>query len=130
MTGFEDRIDSHGKSYRIINMLCILQISIIIVSGGDVFLLGEAYAFGVMWSFIMKAYSMIVLRYKDLSPREWKVPPNITIANVEIPIGLCLVFIILLGLGVVNLFTKPVATLGGISFTILLVLCIWYFRAY
>jgi amino acid transporter len=110
----------YGTSYRIINMLCILQITIIIVSGGDVFLLGEAYAFGVMWSFIMKAYSMIVLRYKDLSPREWKVPPNITIANVEIPIGLCLVFIILLGLGVVNLFTKPTATLGGIAFTILL----------
>ena len=110
----------YGTSYRIINMLCILQIIIIIVSRGDIFLLGEAYAFGVMWSFIMKAYSMIVLRYKDLSPREWKVPPNITIANVEIPIGLGVVFIVLFGLGIVNLFTKPTATMGGIAFTIIL----------
>ena len=69
----------YGTSYRTLNTLCLLQTIIIIASRGDVFLLGEAYAFGVVWSFIMKAYSMIVLRYKNKSPREWKVPPNITV---------------------------------------------------
>lgn len=109
-----------GTSYRIINTLCILQTLIILASRGDIFLLGEAYAFGVVWSFVMKAYSMIVLRYKDKSHREWKVPPNITIAGIEIPIGLGFVFLILLMLGIVNLFTKPIATQGGILFTIIL----------
>jgi amino acid transporter len=109
-----------GTSYRTLNTLCILQTGIIIASRGDVFLLGEAYAFGVVWSFIMKAYSMIVLRYKNRSPREWRVPPNIEIGNVEIPVGLGLVFLVLLLLGIVNLFTKPVATQGGIAFTIIL----------
>ena len=109
-----------GTSYRTLNTLCLLQTVIIIASRGDVFLLGEAYAFGVVWSFIMKAYSMIVLRYKNRSPREWKVPPNITIGTVEIPIGLGVIFLVLLLLGIVNLFTKPTATKGGIAFTILL----------
>jgi amino acid transporter len=110
----------YGTSYRMVHTLAILQTIIIIASGGDVFLLGEAYAFGVVWSFIMKAYSMIVLRYKNRQPREWKVPPNVTIAGVEIPIGLGLVFAVLLALGTVNLFTKPIATKGGIAFTIIL----------
>jgi amino acid transporter len=109
-----------GTSYRIINTLALLQTLIILASRGDVFLLGEAYAFGVVWSFVMMAFSMIVLRYKDRSVREWRVPPNITIAGVEIPIGLGFVFIVLFALGVVNLLTKPIATQGGIAFTAVL----------
>lgn len=109
-----------GTSHRIVNMLAILQILIIIGARGDVFLLGEAYAFGVVWSFIMKAYSMIVLRYKHRERREWKVPLNIQIGSVEIPLGLGLIFAILLLLGSVNLFTKPYATASGITFTIIL----------
>lgn len=109
-----------GTSYRIIHTLGILQILIIVVTGGDVFVLGEIYAFGVVWSFVMKAYSMIVLRYRNRSQREWRVPLNIRIGKVEIPVGLGFVFTILLLLGIVNLFTKPYATVGGITFTIAL----------
>ena len=109
-----------GTSYRIINTLAVLQLIIIILSRGNVFLLGEAYAFGVVWSFIMKTFSMIVLRYKMKEPREWSVPPNIKIGDYEIPVGLGFIFIVLFSLGFVNLFTKPFATEGGVTFTILL----------
>ena len=109
-----------GTSYRIVNTLALLQTLIIIASRGDVFLLGEAYAFGVVWSFIMMAFSMIVLRYKDRSVREWKVPPNFTLLGYEIPVGLGFVFLVLLALGIVNLLTKPIATKGGIAFTSIL----------
>ncbi len=109
-----------GTSYRIINTLVILQLLIIILSRGDVFMLGEAYAFGVVWSFIMKALSMIVLRRKFKGHREWSVPPNIKIGSFEIPIGLGFVFLVLFGLGFTNLFTKPIATEGGVTFTIIL----------
>jgi hypothetical protein len=109
-----------GTTYRIINLLAILQIIIIIASRGDVFLIGEAYAFGVVWSFVMKAFSMIVLRYKDKTKREWRVGLNFKIGNKEIPVGLTLIFLVLLALGTINLFTKPFATVGGISFTIIL----------
>jgi amino acid transporter len=110
----------YGTTYRIINLLAILQIIIIVASRGDVFLIGEAYAFGVVWSFIMKAFSMIVLRYKDKTKREWRVGLNFKIGKKEIPAGLCLIFFVLLSLGIINLFTKPFATVGGISFTIIL----------
>jgi amino acid transporter len=109
-----------GTTYRIINTLAFLQILIIIACQGDVFLLGEAYAFGVVWSFIMKAYSMIVLRYKSKLPREWRVPLNFRIGKLEIPVGLGSIFTVLFLLGIINLFTKPYATVGGISFTIIL----------
>src|SRR5262249_18352330 len=39
-----------GTSYRLINAIVILQVATIIASRGDVTLLGEAYAFGVIWS--------------------------------------------------------------------------------
>ena len=109
-----------GTTHRIINTLAILQIVIVIACRGNVFLLGEAYAFGVVWSFIMNTYSMIVLRFKSKIPREWRVPLNIRIRGREIPIGLGSVFTVLILLGIVNLFTKPYATVGGISFTIFL----------
>ncbi len=112
--------DQYGTSYRILHTLALLQIFIIVVTRGDVFALGEAYAFGVVWSFVMKAYSMIVLRYKQTAHREWRVPVNITIRGVEIPIGLGSVFTVLLLLGIVNLFTKPFATVWGIGFTVAL----------
>jgi amino acid transporter len=112
--------DKYGTSYRIIHTLAILQLFIIIVTRGDVFALGEAYAFGVVWSFVMKAYSMIVLRYKKTAHREWRVPINIKIGSVEIPVGLGSVFTVLLLLGIVNLFTKPYATVWGIGFTVAL----------
>ncbi len=109
-----------GTSSRIINMLAITQLIVIIASRGDVYLLGEAYAFGVVWTFVMTTFSILVLRYKDKSPREWKVPPNVTVGNFEVPIGLAFVFLILFGLGFTNLFTKPIATEGGVTFTVVL----------
>ena len=42
---------------------------------------------------------MVVLRFKDRSPREFKVPLNIRIRGVEVPIGLTLIFLILLVYG-------------------------------
>ena len=80
MNGFANLIRRFGTSYRIINLLAITQLVVIIASRGDVYLLGEAYAFGVVWTFVMTTFSILVLRYKDKSVREWKVPPNIMVA--------------------------------------------------
>ncbi len=108
----------YGTTYRLLFLIAALQLFTIIASRGDMFILGEAYAFGVVWSFVFKALAMIVLRFKDRSPREFKVPFNVRVGNVEFPIGLCIIFLILLVTALLNLFTKEVATLGGISFTV------------
>ena len=94
---------SYGTTYRLLYLIVVLQLFTIVVSRGDVILLGEAYAFGVVWSFVFKALAMVVLRFKDQTPREYKVPFNIRIGGVEIPIGLILIFLVLLFTAMVNL---------------------------
>jgi hypothetical protein len=101
-------------------MVVGLQILTIILSRGDVYLLGEAYAFGVIWSFVMKGLAVLVLRFKEPSLREYRVPMNFHIAGYEIPIGLGLITLVLLGVALVNLFTKQVATISGVAFTLVL----------
>src|ERR1700740_3605405 len=88
----------------------------IVASRGKVILLGEAYAFGVIWSFTFNALAMLVLRWKYKGDRGWKVPPNIRIGQTEIPVGLLSVFMVLLSTAIVNLFTKSIATVSGIAF--------------
>jgi amino acid transporter len=106
----------YGTSSRIINLVFILQMITIVASRGDVILLGEAYAFGVIWSFTFNSLAMLVLRWKYHGERGWKVPPNLRIGKYELPIGLFSVFLVLLSVAVVNLFTKSVATMSGIVF--------------
>lgn len=106
----------YGTNYRILYLVTGLQLFTIIASRGDVILLGEAYAFGVIWSFVFKTLSMVVLRFKDLTPRVYKVPFNVRIAGREIPIGLSVVCLIVLLSAFANLFTKQVATVSGMIF--------------
>jgi amino acid transporter len=105
-----------GTSYRIINLVAILQLFTIVVTRGNVITLGEAYAFGVIWSFTFNALAMLVLRWKYKGERGWKVPPNLRIGGREIPLGLISVFMVLLSTALVNLFTKSVATVSGVAF--------------
>src|SRR5712672_2771628 len=108
-----------GTSYRMLNLVVGLQLLTILLSRGDIFILGEAYAFGVMWSFSMKGLAVLVLRYKEPGKREFRVPLNIQIGKTEIPIGLALITLTLIALCVINLFTKEVATISGVAFTLI-----------
>jgi amino acid transporter len=108
-----------GTTYRIINMVVILQIATVILSRGDVYLLAAVYAFGVIWSFAFKALAVFVLRYTHKEGREWKVPGNLTIRGVEYPIGLFLITLILFATAVANFFTKVDATIAGVIFSVL-----------
>jgi amino acid transporter len=109
-----------GTSHRIINIVAGLQILTIIISRGNVTFLANLYAFGVIWSFAMKGLAVLVLRYTHPGDREYRVPFNFKIFGVEIPVGLSLITLMLLGIAVVNLFTKKQATIAGISFSVVL----------
>ena len=105
-----------GTTYRIINLIALLQVATILLSRGDVYLLGEAYAFGVVWSFFLKSLGVLVLRYHR-HDQEYKVPLNPRIAGREIPVGLVLTTLILGLVAIANLFSKEIATIYGVSFT-------------
>jgi hypothetical protein len=108
----------YGTTYRMINLIVILQLVAIIGSRGNTYTLGEAYAFGVIWSFAFKGLAMLVLRFKDKSHREWKVPFNINLRGNEIPLGLGAIAAILFSIAGINLITKQVATVSGVAFTL------------
>jgi amino acid transporter len=108
-----------GTTSRLINLIVILQLITILISRGDMIMLGEAYAFGVVWSFAMKSLSVLMLRYKQPGAREWKVPLNFHVGKTEIPLGLMMITVALFALAIVNVLTKKVATISGVTFTIL-----------
>jgi hypothetical protein len=101
-----------------INLVVVLQLAAIVGSRGNTYTLGEAYAFGVIWSFAFKGLAMLVLRFKDRSGREWKVPFNLNVGGNELPLGLGAVAAVLFSIAGVNLVTKQVATASGIAFTL------------
>jgi hypothetical protein len=107
----------YGTSYRIINMVAILQLGTIAASRGRMELLGEAYAFGVIWSFVFNSLAMLVLRFKSPGPREWRVPLNLRIGQTEVPVGIGIVLAVLLLTAGTNLLTKQIATISGLAFT-------------
>jgi amino acid transporter len=105
-----------GTTYRIINLIAAMQIATIALSRGNVYLLGEAYAFGVVWSFFLKSLGVLVLRYHR-HDQEYKVPGNPRVWGREIPVGLVATTLVLFLVAIANLFSKQIATIYGVSFT-------------
>lgn len=108
-----------GTSARIIHLITVLQILTILGSRGDVYLLGEAYAFGVVWSFFLKALGVLALRFQR-HDQEYKFPFNFKMGGREIPFGLAIMTSSLFLIAIANLISKKVATGYGIGFTIVL----------
>ena len=109
----------YGTTNRLIGMITLAQLATIIFSRGDMLLLGEAYAFGVVWSFALKGMGVLALRFQR-HDQEYKFPGNIHIGRLELPIGLGLTTLLLFLTAIANLFTKKIATVYGISFTTVL----------
>jgi amino acid transporter len=110
----------YGTSNRIINIVVIFQIITIVASRGDVTFLANLYAFGVIWSFTMQGIAVLVIRYTHPGDREYRVPLNFHLFGKEIPLGLALITVILFLIAIVNLFTKPSATVAGLIFSFIM----------
>lgn len=115
---FREPHPKYGTAYRLINLVIALQLATIFISRGDVYLLGEAYAFGVAWSFAMKALAVLMLRFKEPQAERWRVPLNLRVRGTEIPVGLGLITVLLFSLAGINLLTKRTATISGVAFTV------------
>jgi amino acid transporter len=106
-----------GTSYRLINLIAGLQLITIVLTRGNVYLLAALYAFGVIWSFSFNGLAVTVLRFTERQEREFKVPFNIRYKDIEIPIGLSLITLLLFSIAFINVFTKPLATIAGVCFS-------------
>ncbi len=110
----------YGTSNRIINIVVIFQIITIVASRGDVTFLANLYAFGVIWSFTMQGIAVLVIRYTHPGDREYRVPLNFHLFGKEVPLGLALITVVLFLIAIVNLFTKPSATVAGLIFSFIM----------
>jgi amino acid transporter len=108
-----------GTTFRIVNLITLMQVATILGSQGNLYLLGEAYAFGVVWSFFLKGLGVLALRFQR-TDQEYKTPLNFKIGGREWPVGLGMTVAALFFVAIANLFTKKIATIYGISFTLLL----------
>ncbi|MDR0734999.1 MAG: amino acid permease [Elusimicrobiota bacterium] len=107
----------YGTTYHTINIICIAQIAVILLSRGEIYLIGQAYAFGVLWSFVFEVISIISLRFKNYGQkREFMMPFNIKWGHYYVPVGGFFVALAVVALASVNLITKKVATISGFSF--------------
>lgn len=108
-----------GTTFRIVNLITLMQIATILGSGGNLYLLGEAYAFGVVWSFFLKGLGVLALRFQR-HDQEYKTPFNLKLGGREWPVGLAVTVLMLFFVAIANLFTKKIATIYGVSFTLVL----------
>jgi len=108
----------YGTSHRLINMIVAFQLFAILATRGNVYLLASLYAFGVIWSFSFNGLSTLVLRFTERQKRDFKVPGNIRIKGIDVPIGIGLVTLLLFGVAAVNMATKPKATIAGVLFSL------------
>ena len=108
----------YGTTWRLLTLIAGMQVATIVLSGGDVLVLGEAYAFGVVWSLVLKTLAMLALRYQEPDRhRAYRVPLNLPLGRRGVPVGLALIFLVLLAAALANLMTKTVATISGVAFT-------------
>ncbi|HXF26053.1 MAG TPA: APC family permease [Bryobacteraceae bacterium] len=117
LSGFRKPHRRFGTTYRIINLIVLMQLATIALSRGDVYLLGEAYAFGVVWSFFLKSLGVLALRFQR-HDQEYKFPFNLRLGRIEIPVGLSVTTLVLGLVAIANLFSKEIATIYGVAFTV------------
>jgi len=108
-----------GTSHHLINLIVILQLTTIVLSRGNMTILAEAYAFGVVLSFFFKAVGVTALRFQR-HDQEYKTPGNLRIGGREFPLGLIAITTVLGLVAVAIILTKQVATEYGVAFTLTL----------
>ena len=70
-----------------VTILLFSAVAIILASFGDLFFLGELYAFGALTAYLIACLSLIKLRFSEPNvPRPYSVPINILWKGVRIPL--------------------------------------------
>jgi len=116
------RHEKHHTRHRLTHVVALSLLLMLLLSRGRLQFLTAFYTFGVTWSFVLRGFSLLVLRYKSDRSKRWKVPLNVRFGRFEVPVGLILVTSCLLVLACTNLLTRTEATVVGTGFTLVVFL--------
>jgi magnesium transporter len=99
-----------GTPWRLIDATAVVQLGVVLVSGGEVPWLARVYAIGLAWSAVLKAFALIRLRARRPGARPYRVRFNVVVGGREWPVGLWLA-----ALGVAVPATSLLAVFDGPS---------------
>ena len=107
----------YGTTYRLINLVAILQMSTIVASRGKVLPAGRGVRLRGGLELRLQLPLDACAALQEPEPREYEVPLNIRIGKIGFPVGILIVLTLLVATAATNLFTKEVATISGLTFT-------------
>ncbi|HLH69783.1 MAG TPA: APC family permease [Candidatus Dormibacteraeota bacterium] len=108
----EQRNRWRGTPHWAILLAVGLPVLLVTVSQGDVTLLGDLYAFGLLGAFILTSLSLDVVRWHD---HQWRQRPR---ANLSFSVGVATTLLVATA-WITNLVAKPLATRFGGGLTAL-----------
>ena len=69
-----------GTPSRLIDTTTVVQIGIVLVSGGEIGWLARVYAVGIVWSAVLKTIALVRFRFSGPGARAYRVPMNVRLA--------------------------------------------------
>jgi len=106
-----------GTPHLAIIVATAVPVAIVVLSGGNVGLLGDLYAFGLLGAFSVTCLALDVVRYHERHVQRMG-HSVVNVGRIRFILGL-LTTVLVSGAWITNLFAKPLATLFGGSVTIL-----------
>jgi magnesium transporter len=104
-----------GTPSRLIDTITVVQIGIVLVSGGEVGWLARVYAVGIVWSAVLKAIALVRFRFSRPGARAYRVPMNVEVGGREWPVGLILIAATMAISGLTLLLVVDAASMAGVA---------------
>ena len=95
-----------------------IPVGVVVLSGGNIGLLGDLYAFGLLGAFSLTCIALDVVRYNERIDRHHSGPKAVNVGPARFVLGL-LTTLLVSAAWITNLFAKPKATLFGGGIVIL-----------
>ena len=89
-----------------------IPIAVVAATAGNVGLLGDLYAFGLLGAFTLTCIALDLVRYHERGEKHRSGPRSVNVGRTRFLLGLLTTFLVG-GAWITNLFAKPLATLFG-----------------
>ncbi|GAC1613710.1 MAG: hypothetical protein NVS9B1_22540 [Candidatus Dormibacteraceae bacterium] len=101
-----------GTPHWAVIVATVIPAGVVVLTAGNVGLLGDLYAFGLLGAFSLTCISLDLVRFHERGEPDRSGPQAVNVGKVRFVLGLMTTVLVTLA-WVTNLFAKPLATLFG-----------------
>ena len=101
-----------GTPHWAILVATAIPVAVVVVTAGNVGLLGDLYAFGLLGAFSVTCVALDIVRFHERNEADRTGPQAVNVGRVRFGLGLLTTFLVTVA-WVTNLFAKPLATAFG-----------------